>query len=95
LNSLIAQVDAEKGRVSNVDTSSVQDPSARQLWCLRRRTTDVRCMLIGTGVPVEVRVIQDRDVVLTEVFQDELIAETWAKAYCARLREQGWRDSSS
>jgi hypothetical protein len=76
-----------------VDTSSVQEPGARVLWCLRRRTTDVHCLLIGTGVPVEVRVVQDREVVLTELFQDEWIAENWAKAYSSRLREQGWQDS--
>ncbi len=76
-----------------MDTYSVQEPGARVLWCLRRRTTDVRCLLIGTGVPVEVQVVQDRDVVLTELFQDEWIAENWAKAYGSRLREQGWQDS--
>jgi hypothetical protein len=75
-----------------VSTDSVQ-PGARQLWCLRRHTNDVRCVLMGTGVPVEVRVVQGVDVILTETFQDESLAEYWAKAYSDRLREQGWFDS--
>ena len=48
---------------------------------------------MGTGVPVEVRVVQGREVILTEIFQDEALAEYWAKAYSDRLREQGWFDS--
>ena len=75
-----------------MSTYSVQ-PGARVLWCLRRRTTDVRCVLHGTGVPVEVQVVQDRDVVLTELFQEEWLAVNWARAYADRLREQGWHDS--
>ena len=71
---------------------SVQ-PGARVLWCLRRRATDVRCVLLSTAAPVEVQVVQDRDVVLTELFQDEWLAESWARAYSDRLRQQGWNDS--
>jgi hypothetical protein len=63
------------------------------LWCLRRRTTDVRCVMYPAGVPVEVQVLQDRDVVLTELFQEEWLATSWAKAYGERLRQQGWQDS--
>jgi hypothetical protein len=44
------------------------------------------------GAPVEVRILQDRDVVLTEVFAEEWLAENWARAYADRLRQQGWRD---
>jgi hypothetical protein len=44
-------------------------------------------------MPVEVQIVQDRDVVLTELFQDEWLAETWARAYADRLRKQGFRDS--
>lgn len=69
------------------------EPGARVLWCLRRRATDVRCVMYPTGLPVEVHVVQDRDVVLTELFQEEWLAETWARAYGERLRQQGWSDS--
>ena len=72
-------------------THSVQ-PGARVLWCLRRRTSDVRCVLNATGRPVEVQVLQDRDLVLTELFQEEWLAENWARAYADRLRQQGWND---
>ena len=68
-------------------------PGARVLWCLRRRATDVRCVLSSAGPPVEVQVVQDRDVVLTELFQEEWLAENWATAYAERLRQQGWQDS--
>jgi hypothetical protein len=44
-------------------------------------------------MPVEVQVVQDRDVVLTELFQEEWLALNWAQAYCARLKQQGWQDS--
>lgn len=74
-----------------MSTYSVQ-PGARVLWCLRRRTSDVRCVLYPTGRPVEVQVLQDRDIVLTELFQEEWLAENWARAYADRLRQQGWND---
>jgi hypothetical protein len=76
----------------NVPTYTVQ-PGARMLWCLRRRTTDVRCILYPNEMPVEVQVLQDRDVVLTELFQEEWLALNWARAYGERLKLQGWRDS--
>jgi len=82
----------EKEAPPHVLTSTAQ-PGARTLWCLRRRTTDVRCVLYASGMPVEVRVLQDRDVVLTEVFQEEWLALNWARAYCERLKLQGWHDS--
>jgi hypothetical protein len=68
-------------------------PGARMLWCLRRRTTDVRCILYSSGLPVEVRVVQDRDVVLTELFPEEWLAVNWARAYEGRLKEHGWHDA--
>jgi hypothetical protein len=67
-------------------------PGARVLWCMKRRATDVRCVVIGDGIPVEVRVLQDRDVVVTEIFQEEWMALNWARAYRERLRAQGWDD---
>lgn len=68
-------------------------PGARVLWCLRRRTTDVRCVLTTLGPPVEVLVVQDTDIVLTELFPEEWLAENWARTYAERLRQQGWHDS--
>jgi hypothetical protein len=50
-------------------------------------------VLLTTGMPVEVQVVQDREVVLTELFQEEWLAENWARAYSDRLRQQGWNDS--
>jgi hypothetical protein len=68
-------------------------PGARVLWCLRRRRSDVRCVLFPNAMPIEIQVLQDRDVVLTEVFQEEWLAVNWARVYGARLKEQGWHDS--
>jgi len=80
-------------KLETVSSYSVQ-PGARVLWCLRRRTTDVRCVMFPGTMPVEIQVLQDRDVVLTELFQEEWLAENWARAYAERLRQQGWRDST-
>jgi hypothetical protein len=54
--------------------------------------SDVRCVLYA-GLPVEVQVLQDRDVVLTELFQEEWLAVNWARAYEERLKQQGWHES--
>jgi len=94
-SSLLPKEDgAAKGRAGTVSIYTVQ-PGARMLWCLRRRTTDVRCIMYPNGMPVEVQVVQDRDIVLTELFQEEWLALNWAQAYCARLKQQGWQDSPS
>jgi hypothetical protein len=82
----------EKDAPPNVSTYPVQ-PGARMLWCLRRRATDVRCILYANEMPVEVQVLQDRDIILTELFQEEWLALNWARAYCERLKLQGWQDS--
>jgi len=50
-------------------------------------------VLFSNTVPVEVQVLQDRDVVLTEIFPEEWLAVTWAKVYADRLKAQGWFDS--
>ena len=75
-----------------MSTYSVQ-PGARVLWCLRRRKSDVRCVIYPLQIPVEVRVVQDRDLVLTEQFQEEWLALNWAKVYGEHLKQQGWYDS--
>jgi hypothetical protein len=67
-------------------------PGARVVWCLKRRATDVRCVVLSEGVPVEVCVLHGTDVVLTEIFQEEWMAMNWARAYRERLRVQGWND---
>ncbi len=75
--------------------SYTAQPGARVLWCLRRRTSDVRCVILEGSMPVEVQVLQDRDVVLTELFQEEWMATRWARVYAGRLKEQGWREVSA
>lgn len=67
-------------------------PGSRVVWCLKRRAADVRCVVLGEGVPVEVRVLHDRDIIVTEIFQEEWMALNWARAYRERLRAQGWND---
>jgi hypothetical protein len=67
-------------------------PGARVVWCLKRRAADVRCVVLSGSTPVEVRVLHDRDVVVTEIFQEEWMALKWARAYRERLRAQGWND---
>lgn len=67
-------------------------PGARVLWCLKRRATDVRCVVFAHDIPVEVHVVHGLDVVLTEIFQEEWMAVKWARAYRERLRTQGWDD---
>lgn len=74
-------------------TSYILEPGARLLWCLRRRKSDVRCVLFPAAMPVQIQVLQDRDVVLTERFQEEWLAMNWARIYGERLKAQGWRES--
>jgi hypothetical protein len=47
---------------------------------------------VSGQLPVEVHVLHDRDVVVSEVFQEEWMAMNWARAYGERLRAQGWHD---
>jgi hypothetical protein len=67
-------------------------PGARVVWCLKRRATDVRCVVMAQTVPVELLVVHGHDVVVSEVFQEEWMAMKWARAYRERLRAQGWHD---
>ncbi len=68
-------------------------PGSRVLWCLRRRSSDIRCVLYPEAMPIEILVLQDRDIVLREIFPEEWLALSWAKAYGERLRQQGWQES--
>lgn len=74
-------------------SSYTVEPGTRVLWCLRRRTSDVRCVLFAQTSPIEVRILQDRDLVIKELFTEEWVALKWAEAYGGRLKEHGWRDS--
>jgi hypothetical protein len=67
-------------------------PGARVVWCLKRRSTDVRCVLMSQGTPVEVQVFHGAEVLVSEVFQEEEMALNWARAYRERLHAQGWND---
>lgn len=49
-------------------------------------------MFVGPGV-VEVQVLQERDLVLKELFPTESAASDWADEYRERLKQQGWHDS--
>jgi hypothetical protein len=82
----------ERSAPDRVSTSD-EPGGVRLLWCLRRRATDVRCVLMLHAAPIEVHVLQDRDLVLREVFTDEGGALNWAAAYADRLKQHGWRDS--
>jgi hypothetical protein len=73
--------------------SPIVFPGARVLWCLRRRSSDVRCVLYAGALPVEVQILQDRDVVLAEIFPEERLALNWAQIYGDRLKQQGWQDA--
>jgi hypothetical protein len=49
-------------------------------------------VFVGPGM-VEVRVLQERDLVLKELFVTESAAVDWADEYRDRLKQQGWNDS--
>jgi hypothetical protein len=53
----------------------------------------VRCVVFPGPTLVEVQVLQERDVVLKELFPNESSALTWADEYRGRLKKQGWNDS--
>ena len=74
-------------------TTYTIDPGARVLWCLRRRASDVRCVAFVGPHVVEVQVLQERDLVLKELFPSETAAMGWADEYRDRLKQHGWHDS--
>jgi hypothetical protein len=43
-------------------------------------------------MPVQVQIMHDRDVVVSEFFEEEWMAVNWARAYAAGLRALGWHD---
>jgi hypothetical protein len=47
---------------------------------------------VGPAI-VEVHVLQERDLVLKELFPTESAALEWANEYRGRLKQQGWHDS--
>ena len=65
----------------------VVQPGGRVLWCLRRRLSDVRCVMYAEGIPVEVQVLQDRDVLIRQMFPEERLAVGWAEVYGERPPE--------
>ena len=69
-------------------------PGARVLWCLKRRLSDIRCVMYAEGLPIEVQIFQDRDIVVREVFPEERLALGWARLYGERLKQQGWQETS-
>ena len=69
------------------------DHDGRVLWCLRRRVSDIRCVVYAVAGGAEVHVLQERDLVLKEGFATEAAAVLWAGAYRTRLEQRGWRDS--
>jgi hypothetical protein len=50
-------------------------------------------VLYSDAKPVEIQVLQDRDVVLRELFAHESGALDWAREYGDRLKQHGWHDS--
>jgi hypothetical protein len=65
------------------------------LWCLRRRCGDVRCVLVPVVSGVEIQILQEKDLVLSEVFADEEVGTSWARTFSQRLKAQGWTESPS
>ena len=72
---------------------NIAPPGARVLWCLRRRSSDVRCVAFFDDGPIEVRVLQGDDLVITERFLEPAAALDWAEQYGAQLRAHGWSEN--
>jgi hypothetical protein len=53
----------------------------------------VRCVIYAHSKPIEVQILQDRDLVLREIFTEEQGAARWAEEYRNSLKEHGWRDA--
>lgn len=50
--------------------------------------------MYADGLPIEVVILQDRDVVMREVFPDERLAMSWSELYGERLKLRGWQEAS-
>ena len=50
-------------------------------------------MVYVAPAAVEVQILQERDLVLKELFPNEAAAVGWADEYRSRLKQQGWHDS--
>jgi hypothetical protein len=48
--------------------------------------------MYADGLPVEVQIFQDRDIIVREVFPEERLAVGWARLYGDRLKQQGWQE---
>ena len=44
-------------------------------------------------IPIEVQILQDRDVILREIFPEERLAIAWGQLYGERLRQHGWQEA--
>jgi hypothetical protein len=44
-------------------------------------------------IPIEVQILQDRDVILREIFPEERLAIAWGQLYGERLRQHGWQET--
>ena len=51
--------------------------------------------MYAEGLPVEVQIFQDRDILMREVFPEERLAVGWARLYGDRLKQQGWQEVPS
>ena len=48
--------------------------------------------MYADGLPIEVQVFQDRDIIVREIFPEERLARSWARLYGDRLKQQGWQE---
>ena len=53
----------------------------------------MRCVVYVAPAAAEVQILQERDLVLKELFPSEAAAVSWADEYRGRLKQQGWHDS--
>ena len=49
--------------------------------------------MYADSIPIEIQILQDRDIVLTELFPEERLALAWGGLYRERLEQQGWHEA--
>jgi hypothetical protein len=49
--------------------------------------------MYADGLPIEVVILQDRDVLMRETFPEERLAIGWSELYGERLKQQGWQEA--